>query len=439
MLGLLASGALLGLAGAEAWAPTTVDFAELLAGRAGAALEGALSREGLVQVAGVPRFAELRSEALRAAHACAASSPEATSQRFADGTLRRTLAASGVGRGLGVVTRASAAAPCEELAERAGRDFRAAIGEAVDAFVAQLDAVLGLGALALLHGDLGGYSSLEQLVASGERLEHFHTYRVPEQAPSAPTLDFHVDQGLFIAFAPAMMVSEAGGPSGGSSTGAFVVRSGDGREVEAALRPDSVVFLLGDGVNQYVNPAHRRSPLRAPEHAFRMPRDTPGWHRVWYGMMQLPPRDALSDEAGMTFGDIREQILLASAGGDGERAALSLGCTRQLVARELAGSACEEDQMSCWMRCMNHTEEVSPEACAAKGQELVCSDAQGNLFQGAHGDHTYRPRCADPAATTTAPAATTTAPAATSRADASTLGGAVIAAVVVAASTASCA
>lgn len=131
---------------------------------------------------------------------------------------------------------------------------------------------------------------------------------------SVPTLDFHVDKGLFIAFVPALMVSEVGGPSAASC--ASVLRTGGGREVEAALRPDCGVCLFGDGVNQCMSPTHRQPPLRVPEHAFYMSRETPGWHRVWYGMVQLPPCNAMNDEVGMTFGDIRDEIFLASAQGD---------------------------------------------------------------------------------------------------------------------------
>lgn len=425
---LLASVAFFRVSTAESWAPATLEFSDLAAGRAAEALERALTSEGLLQVVGIPEFARLRSEALRAAHGCATVSPRAASHLFGDGTARRSLAAAGSGRVLGAIAHDTAAAPCDELAGHGGEAFRLAVSRAADAVVAQLDAVLGLGSAApVLQAAGGGYRTLEEVVASGERLEHFHSYEPAAEGPAGPepTLDFHVDQGLFIAFVPAMML---GGQGEDGPAGKFLLRLDGGREVEAELRSDSVVFLLGDGVNQYVNGAHRRSPLRAPSHAFRMPRDAQGQHRVWYGMMQLPPPDAVSEEDGMTFGAIREELIRAAASGEAP-ALLGIGCARKLTARELSSASCAADQMHCWMRCMNYTDEVSPAACKAKGQDLVCADPQGALFMGKHGNHNYEPRCWDPAflnmstastsmASTTMRATTSASPEATSHAQA---------------------
>jgi len=396
---LLVSLAFFGGSVAESWAPTTLDFSDLAAGRVAETLERALTAEGLVQVVGIPEFARLRAGALRAAHGCVAVSPRAASHVFGDGTARRSLATAGAGRALGAIAHESSAAPCDELAGRGGEGFRLAVSRAVDVVVAQLDAILGLGRAApMLQAAGGGYHTLEEVVASGERLEHFHSYESAAAGPAGPepTLDFHVDQGLFIAFVPAMMLGGQGGEGEDAPAGNFLLRLEGGREVEAELRSDSVVFLLGDGVNQYVNRAHRRSPLRAPSHAFRMPQDARSQQRVWYGMMQLPPPDAVSEEDGMTFGAIREELIRASASGE-EAAVPGIGCARKLTARELSGASCAADQMHCWMRCMNYTAEVSPDACKAKGQELVCADPEGALFQGKHGNHNYEPRCWDPA------------------------------------------
>ena len=68
-----------------------------------------------------------------------------------------------------------------------------------------------------------------------------------------------------------------------------------------------------------------------------------------------------------------------------------MGCSRQLYARELSEESCEANQMWCWMRCMNHTEEVNPDACAAKGLGLKCVDIWDQVWENGHGD--YNPTC----------------------------------------------
>jgi hypothetical protein len=70
----------------------------------------------------------------------------------------------------------------------------------------------------------------------------------------------------------------------------------------AAFDDDSLHIMLGDGVQQYINPRLARSapPLRSTPHAMVMPRGADGESRSWYGRMFLPPADAISEEHGTT-------------------------------------------------------------------------------------------------------------------------------------------
>ena len=47
-----------------------------------------------------------------------------------------------------------------------------------------------------------------------------------------------------------------------------------------------------------------------------------------------------------------------------------IGCSRKLA--EVEQLECADDQMYCWMRCMNHTADANPETCAEKGMKLKC-------------------------------------------------------------------
>jgi len=378
--------------------PFSINLGALSSGQASDALDKALRSEGILQITDIPNLKSLREAALGAAHACISESPTARSHHFSDGTLRRTLAAAS-GRSLGQRTLAHgspASESCAEL-ERAGGALSAAVQYAVDIFVAQFSTLVGKAKshdFFLRRPSGGGYSSLEEAVNSGDRLEHFHTYKVPDERPSAPslTLDFHVDQGILIAFLPALMLSDHSGLDQSASSGAFVIRTKGGSELEVELRSDALAVLLGDGVNQYINHVHPDLRFHAPSHAFRMPHSAAGLHRVWYGMMQLPPADATNEEVGLTFGQIRDKVVQASnrTGAEAE-ASLAVGCSRKLQAREL--SDCAANQIYCWHSCMDHTSDASPSACSSGGQTVACANSDGTVWDGNHATSDFKPRC----------------------------------------------
>lgn len=134
--------------------------------------------------------------------------------------------------------------------------------------------------------------------------------------------------------------------------------------------------------------------MHPPTHAFRMPQNAPGLYRVWYGMMQLPPSDATSDETGLTFGEIREGVISASrTGGHTAETALALGCSPKLHARELSSTCSVSSEIYCWHRCMSFTETATPGVCAAKNTGFNCVDQFDKIYreQDGHGD--YHPSC----------------------------------------------
>ena len=219
----------------------------------------ALKEDGIIAVE-VPGFDELNRAVLRAAHECidSTSTPQAT---LADGTLRRSLAAS---------RSDSEAAPldvpetCAPLAA-AEAEFRAAVWSVAEAVAAWLGAIDEVEAAAPLLRTRDGapYATVSDIVRAGDHLEHFHAYRKESASPEA-TIDLHTDQGLFIAFTPALTVGAED-----VSAATFTIARRDGSRAEVALdapRYASCVFvMLGDGVAQYA--AGREAGLRAAPHA----------------------------------------------------------------------------------------------------------------------------------------------------------------------------
>jgi len=385
--------------------PAAVDYGKLMDIEAfhgdavGNVLEKALVTDGIVQVANIPGFAALRQRTLLEAHSCIARAPNAQSVVLPDASTRRTLAAvSSATLGQMSFDFGSESEECRAF-EKTSQRFRQSVNSITDVFAARLDLVLGLekqsnsGLLHRKSGEgesLGDYRNLEEIVKAGERLEHFHSYKVPERLTSSQTIDFHVDQGLFIAFVPAMLAESPSAEP--ASAGAFLMRSPDGREeYDVELQPDAVVFLLGDGVNQYLNDRHSGPQLHAPTHALRIPQKW-GLHRVWYGMMQLPPMDATVNEKSPTFGEIRDMVNRASAEGPAALDALALGCSRKLQARELV-STCSASQVYCWHRCMDFTAEASPDVCASQNKGFNCTSQFDQIYRAQDGHGDYNLKC----------------------------------------------
>lgn len=383
---------------AQAFQPSTVNYADIADGqrfqdlRVDKVFERALGVDGILAITGIPRFAGLREKALQQAHACIVRSPRAQLIELSDGTIRRTLAASSsIATGRRTIDHGSDSEACRTFA-RTSQTFREMVGDVTDVFTKRLSRVLDIEeSVHLLRSQTGTYRTLEQVVAGGERLEHFHSYRLPSNSADSEdskTIDFHVDQGVFIAFTPAILVDESSDLSPrGSTTGSFTVRTKDGEELEVEFPQDSLVLLAGDGFNQYINKKHGGMHVHTPAHAFRMPSHASGLHRVWFGMMQLPPKDAVSEESGLTFGNIREQVVEASRSG-GKADALALGCSRRLAP---VTPTCAGNQVYCWHRCMNHSATVSPSACAAKFTGFNCTSQFDQIYRSKDGHGDYNP------------------------------------------------
>ena len=173
------------------------------------------------------------------------------------------------------------------------------------------------------RGDGGGggrrWTSFSDVVSGGDQLEHFHTY-LPPPAPvtattattsttsstamvdkpgSSAALDYHTDAGLFILFVPALYAQQAAGGGTMPSTqqqpsdfrfkdaigqehallvkeegaGTTPLDSGSSSSSDVELGQDSLVVMVGQGAEQWLNPQLRQATaaasLRAVPHSLR--------------------------------------------------------------------------------------------------------------------------------------------------------------------------
>lgn len=406
---------------ASTFNPHRISFADLSKlnasfGRESAFLD-ALSDVGLVSIRDVPGYAALKDRALASLHACVlASSAPATV--FADGTRRRSLATRtvpGPGGAQSIFPSGTADPACSTFAE-ASDALRSVVSDVTEAFgvavADELELDMGTDGSSASNSPLlstkdGAYSfdTFADIVKNGEHLEHFHSYQQAESTSlrsnkkgHQDTIDLHVDQGLFIVFTPGMLVDTEAGQLHDSPTTGFYIETKDGTVVEASFHADDIVVMLGDGVDQYVNPGNRSArKLRATPHALSMPDHSEQEARVWHGRMILPPPGALHPKHDTTFDDLRRLTIDASLGANGsEREFLDVGCSSPSNSvRHLQGgeeTLCEKDSVFCWHRCMAGADyDISEEICGAQGLELKCINPREQVYIKGHGD--YYPAC----------------------------------------------
>jgi len=424
LLAVLAAAAVPTAAAAAVFHPVRISYESLL--NKGSLLAEdptfvqALTEAGMVSITNIPSpFDKFKDDALSNLDGCLSSRSTTQEHTLADGTRRRTLATHSVPGGIQKFQGEEAA--CESFATAAD-EFRSTVAAVTQAFADRVSEYYNTKAgadqtssgtkqdqdmplLSTANGVL--FNTLSDVVENGEHLEHFHSYTkksmkdIPEE-DEEETIEMHVDQGLFIAFTPGRMVhNPQDDPSEKTFelTSGFYIESKEGKVEEVEFDPqDDLVFMLGDGVNQYINDKLAADKkLRAVPHMLRFKsQGDESSSRVWYGRMVLPPVDAIHPAHGTTFGELREQMIAASHNHQEDENA-GLGCSGGMVARDLQATTCEDDSIYCWHRCMNTTEHgVSEEICQGRNLQLHCINPRLQIWGGEnHGD--FYPACADAA------------------------------------------
>lgn len=281
---------------------------------------------------------------------------------------------------------------------------------ASDTFVQSLDRLHMLyhnDVTPLLKDNLGGtYSTLKSVVQSANHLEHFHHYskeigtQTTNEDDDSPSLDWHTDAGLFLAFIPAWDCHS----SGEQLDASFWVKLPGGQQVQAKFDPGTVVIMMGVGVEHWI---YNAFGLRATRHAVRM---NNGDARTWYGMMHLVPDNAVIQElpTRQTFGEMKtnmrllaerqqvygdinavdtrgvaigcgpawdDDLILAVTIGLSAEPAISETPMRRRLQHVQDASACNNaTNFFCWMQCLEIPNYRQAESYVDEGYSLYCLD-----------------------------------------------------------------
>jgi len=411
--------------------PHRISFADLKStgGNDGGAFLDALTDVGLVAIKDIPNYGAVKDRAFATIHGCTSTSHKVETQKYADGTVRQTLATHTVP---GPGGAKAIFGPDEKVAEGcadfvdANVPLRDLVGEVTQAFADRLGFAYSSSTpdeepILATEAGVHKFHTISDIVKNGEHLEHFHSYqrdgidaatgakKTSKTIRVRETIEYHVDQGIFLAFVPGMIASTKDKrihPIESSSSGGFYIKQKDGTQVKVNFDADDLVFMLGDGVNQYINPhisnnskdGDRPRLLRAAPHALIMPDHQDNKARVWHGRMVLPPPGAVHPTHGKTFAELRRLMIESVNSKDRQDEHLSVGCSSPTASARLlsagdhddnAGHTCEGNTMYCWFRCMDLEEAgVSEDICAAQGKKLQCTNPRDLISDGTkHGDY----------------------------------------------------
>ena len=299
----------------------------------------ALKTTGAVAVR-VPGLAQARATAFEGLADCLEG--DGQEALLVDGTRRKTIAARGGGFG----------SACFE--NEASNKLRRAAFDAVQAVAGALETATPL------RGDAADYD-WRGVVDKGRHLEHVHAYYGPSKGEA---LEAHVDEGVLVA-----MVAGAGGSL-------HITLGGASHELQWG--DDAVLILAGDA-SRYLGNA------RPAPHSLQLSLSD-NEARPWYGLMVLPPDDALLD--GERFDERRAR----------RTSTITIGRSRSLTAVDPAAT-CQtqdgKDGIFCWLQCLevdcaygavclDDNDQVVPEDTHCEGHSFdncspVCVDRSGSL------------------------------------------------------------
>jgi len=327
----------------------------------------ALSVQGSFQVGGVPDLRKLRRKVFEDAAACMTKKGEGARNVFGmpDGSSRTTFATttqSGQSFGFGMESLFLGPVPseCRDF-EESSMALRNLVSGVSNQVFHALDNVCGSQKargvpFARAKGD-ADYQSMWDFLSHGEHLEHFHGYQANCTGSNVPTLDLHVDDGLFICLVPALWVSQRTGAiskSRKANTGFFIENS-KGEVISPEFVDDGnvLVFMMGEASRTWFGncPAFRSVPHALELNAGCKNGQNEDYMRLWYGRMFLPPRNAIIEQLdGQTFGDWRLEKIERMAAKTPEYAPQSLTGKRLLD----QSHSCDEGEIYCWMNCRSN-------------------------------------------------------------------------------------
>lgn len=375
--------------------PSRVTFDALGGADYDSLLVKALNADGFVSVTNIPGFRETKLKLMSHLTRCMMDLGEetVTVHHFDDGTTRRSFATSTLPSiGAQPITTLEGVDLSEacQLFQRELSSFRSSVEMTTKLFSEKLSTEMGpYLQTPLMSSNVDGlvYDSITEVVAGGEHLEHFHSYQKENSlgdAAGETTIELHTDQGFFIAFTPGLIASPLDPTKQLKLSDGFYVQDRHGEKASVKFSDeDDLVFMTGDGINQYINnnfvDSMDAKSLRATPHALSFPALDSSDVRVWYGLMVLPPNNALLQNSDLTHGEVRKSLM------DGND--FSLGCSSPEMkavihtSRHLSGPSeilnCTSDELFCWFRCQPLDDDLK--TCADRNLTLECVDSQGQI------------------------------------------------------------
>eukprot|EP00954_Amorphochlora_amoebiformis_P005334 420862-Amorphochlora_amoeboformis.AAC.1 len=254
----------------------SVDISRIFAAETQTSFRNALIQQGMLEISGVRGLEvafcfrviggvhviipqALQLEAMSALMSCELRNPELfTLAILEDGTRRNTVASQTI-RGVSEPFEEKLNQACPKFSI-ASQKFRRLITLVGDAFITAFDSAFSV------HVDrdkicdddddptCAQYSSFTEALSTARQLDHFHVYSAPFARERDYSIEFHSDDGLFIAIPPPVIISSQGlSTSASRDFRGFEVKldSGEIREIKTRSK-NSVVFVLGAGMDRWI-------------------------------------------------------------------------------------------------------------------------------------------------------------------------------------------
>ena len=264
--------------------PARISFNSLLNGVGDTAtssnsiLLDSLTSDGLVSITNIPSFQRTKIGLMSNLHACIMSmnnGDDVPTQLFDDGTIRRSFATSTLPNGMGPQSiktldeyeqalrgsNSKLSTSCQHFNDHLA-SFRSTVDLVTRKFTERLSVEMGTTLPKPLlssssNDGHGNYDDIKEIVEGGTQLEHFHSYQKEGSNDKknggddeTTIIDFHTDQGFFIAFTPGLIISSDTSQDIELSDGFYIQDSNGDKMLMEFTGDDDLVFMLGDGVNQ---------------------------------------------------------------------------------------------------------------------------------------------------------------------------------------------
>lgn len=335
-------------------------------------LINAMTSIGIVQIVNIPNYNINREKGLSSLSSCLLEEQNMNSNALLmrDGSKRFSTGAAtmhGIPQELSNI-----------CAQSTSQELRATIDMAVRQVFRSIDSIRGN-----TNPVIFPYQSFDSLLSKGEHLEHMHSYMKIDESDKnfeneKITSELHIDAGLFIA----MTAGKYSSSSECESKRGLFIELPRGILAHANVHDDALILMAGKGSSSWINFDSIGAYFRPVPHLLMAGICEVDSTRSWYGMMILPPNDAVIDVAkNVTYESYRKQYIQKYTFDSNVRKENNLipaACEMYSYSEERKLQDCQGDQILCWEQCRN-----IPSGCAVSN--AICIDTtDGSISDGGH-------------------------------------------------------